>query len=60
VRQLFQQRRKVLRTTLASAAAAIGRSPPELDPAALEARAEQFSPAVILAWWRSCRPLSPQ
>lgn len=59
VRQLFQQRRKVLRTTLAAAAAAIGRLPPELEGPAPEARAEQFAPAAILAWWRACRP-TPQ
>lgn len=60
VRQLFQQRRKVLRTTLALAAAAIGRLPPELDGPTQEARAEQFATGVILAWWRSCRPLPPR
>ena len=59
VRQLFQQRRKVLRKTIAAAAAAIGRLPPELEPAARGARAEQFPPAVILAWWRACRQLPP-
>ena len=60
VRQLFQQRRKVLRTTIAAAAAAIGRLPPELDGPSQEARAEQFTPGEILAWWRACRPLPPQ
>lgn len=56
VRQLFQQRRKVLRTTLPAAAAAIGRLPPVLDDAALGGRAEQVSPDTLVAWWQACRP----
>ncbi len=55
VRQLFQQRRKVLRTTMAAAAAAIGRLPPELPEAELRGRAEQFAPETLVAWWRGCR-----
>jgi 16S rRNA (adenine1518-N6/adenine1519-N6)-dimethyltransferase len=54
VRQLFQQRRKVLRTTLQAAAAAIGRQPPVRTAAELQARAEQLAPDTIAAWWRDC------
>lgn len=56
VRQLFQQRRKVLRTTLASAAAAIGRRSPPRSAAELAQRAEQLAPDTIAAWWRDCPP----
>ncbi|MBL8751141.1 MAG: ribosomal RNA small subunit methyltransferase A [Planctomycetes bacterium] len=56
VRALFQQRRKVLRTTLPAAAAAIGRTAPVLDDAELGGRAEQASVASIVGWWRSCTP----
>jgi 16S rRNA (adenine1518-N6/adenine1519-N6)-dimethyltransferase len=58
VRQLFQQRRKVLRTTLPAAALAIGCAPPELSPAELAGRAEQVAPDTLVAWWRGCRPLA--
>lgn len=54
VRQLFQQRRKVLRTTLPSAAAAIGRLPPPRVVTELAMRAEQLAPDTIAAWWRDC------
>jgi 16S rRNA (adenine1518-N6/adenine1519-N6)-dimethyltransferase len=56
VRQLFQQRRKVLRTTLAQAAAAIGRRAPSLPAQQGQLRAEQLPPAAVLALWRSCAP----
>lgn len=55
VRQLFQQRRKVLRTTLPAAASAIGRQPPALDEQALGGRAELVPPDTLVAWWRACR-----
>lgn len=57
VRQLFQQRRKVLRTTLPAAAAAIGCAPPPLAPELLAGRAEQLSPDTLVAWWQQCTPL---
>lgn len=57
VRQLFQQRRKVLRTTLPAAAAAIGCAPPSLPPELLAGRAEQLAPDTLVAWWRQCTPL---
>lgn len=57
VRQLFQQRRKVLRTTLPAAAAAIGCAAPALAPELLAGRAEQLSPDTLVAWWRQCTPL---
>ena len=56
VRQLFQQRRKVLRTTLPAAAAAIGRRPPLLDDAVLAGRAELVAPDTLVAWWQGCCP----
>jgi 16S rRNA (adenine1518-N6/adenine1519-N6)-dimethyltransferase len=55
VRQLFQQRRKVLRTTLPRAAEAIGALPPELPAAVLAGRAEQVDPDTLVAWWRGCQ-----
>jgi len=55
VRLMFQQRRKVLRTTLPRAAEAIGALPPELPPAVLAGRAEQVDPDTLVAWWRGCR-----
>jgi 16S rRNA (adenine1518-N6/adenine1519-N6)-dimethyltransferase len=51
VRQLFQQRRKVLRTTLALACAAIGRAVPERTAAELQLRAEQLAPDTLARWW---------
>lgn len=54
VRQLFQQRRKVLRTTLPAAAAAIGKGPPPLGPEQLMARAEAIDPDTLVAWWAGC------
>jgi len=54
VRQLFQQRRKVLRTTVVQAAAAIGRTAPQLEPTQAQLRAEQLAPAEVLALWRAC------
>jgi 16S rRNA (adenine1518-N6/adenine1519-N6)-dimethyltransferase len=51
VRQLFQQRRKVLRTTLAAACAAIGRRLPERTAAELQQRAEQLDPDTLARWW---------
>lgn len=59
VRQLFQQRRKVLRTTLPAAARAIGCSPPELPAAVLEQRAEQVPPDTVVQWFCAAR-LRPQ
>lgn len=56
VRQLFQQRRKVLRKTLPAAAAAIGRVPPELPDEVLGRRAEQLAPDAVAALWRQLRP----
>ncbi len=56
VRALFQQRRKVLRTTLPAAAAAIGRNAPVLSDAVLGGRAEQASVASIVEWWLGCSP----
>ena len=57
VRQLFQQRRKVLRTTLPAAAAVIGRHAAARTEAELQGRAEQLAPDTIVSWWRDCRPL---
>ncbi len=56
VRALFQQRRKVLRTTLARAAAAIGRQPPHLAEARATLRAEQLAPADLVRLWRDLVP----
>ena len=58
VRQLFQQRRKVLRTTLVAAADAIGGLPPELPAAVLEQRAEQVAPDELVRWFLGVRPRS--
>lgn len=55
VRQLFQQRRKVLRKTLAAAAAAVGKLPPVLSEVELQGRAEQVAPDVLIQWWQACR-----
>ena len=57
VRQLFQQRRKVLRTTLPAAAAVIGRHAAARTEAEVQGRAEQLAPDTIVSWWRDCRPL---
>lgn len=54
VRALFQQRRKVLRTTLARAAEAIQRRIPVLEPTILGSRAEAHGPDTVAGWWRSC------
>lgn len=54
VRQLFQQRRKVLRTTVAQAAEHIGRKAPRLSDAQQQLRAEQLGPAQVLELWRAC------
>lgn len=54
VRRLFGQRRKTLRTTVAAAAAELGRAPPELPEAVSGLRAEQLSPDELVALWRSC------
>jgi len=51
VRHLFQQRRKVLRTTLAMACAAIGRRQPPRSDAELQQRAEQLAPDSLAQWW---------
>ncbi len=56
VRQLFQQRRKVLRTTLPVAAAAAGRVAPELPADVLSARAETMGPEPLVALFQQCRP----
>ena len=58
LRQLFQQRRKVLRTTLPAAAAAIGMQPPVLPATALAGRAEELDPDTLVQWWQGCRPQS--
>lgn len=54
VRALFRQRRKVMRTTLPRAAAAIGRAPPELSPEVLGSRAETHAPDAVVGWWKKC------
>jgi 16S rRNA (adenine1518-N6/adenine1519-N6)-dimethyltransferase len=51
VRQLFQQRRKALRTTLPAAAAAAGHAPVAWDDALLGGRAEAAAPDEIARWW---------
>lgn len=58
VRHLFRQRRKVLRTTLATAATAVGKGLPVLDGTTMGGRAEQFAPDVVVDWWRraDCLP----
>lgn len=53
LRQLFQQRRKVLRTTLPAAAAAIGRQAPVLPAAEQSLRAEQLGADALVAYWRA-------
>lgn len=55
VRQLFQQRRKVLRTTLPAAAAAVGRLPVALGPDELGRRAEEIDPDTLASWWARCQ-----
>lgn len=52
VRQLFQQRRKALRTTLPAAAAAVGCAPPALPAEVLAARAEAIAPDTLVQWWQ--------
>ncbi|MFY9342743.1 MAG: 16S rRNA (adenine(1518)-N(6)/adenine(1519)-N(6))-dimethyltransferase RsmA [Planctomycetota bacterium] len=56
LRHLFQQRRKVLRTTLPAAAAAVGRLPPPLAGAELALRAEAIAPDTLVQWWLACPP----
>ncbi|MEO6593396.1 MAG: 16S rRNA (adenine(1518)-N(6)/adenine(1519)-N(6))-dimethyltransferase RsmA [Planctomycetota bacterium] len=56
VRQLFQQRRKVLRTTLAAAAAAIGKKQPRLGETDSRSRAEQHGAETLVGWWAACEP----
>lgn len=56
VRALFRQRRKVLRTTLPAAAAAVGKILTPSPPIDLAARAEQFGADTIVDWWRLCVP----
>ncbi|MBM3963222.1 MAG: hypothetical protein FJ306_15195, partial [Planctomycetes bacterium] len=51
VRQLFQQRRKALRTTLPAAVAAAGRPPVAWPDAVLQGRAEQADADTIARWW---------
>lgn len=51
VRQLFQQRRKALRTTLPAAAVAAGHAPVAWEDALLAGRAEAAAPDVIAQWW---------
>lgn len=53
LRQLFQQRRKVLRTTLPAAAAAIGRPAPELPASEQALRAEQLAADALVGFWRA-------
>jgi len=57
VRHLFRQRRKVLRTTLASAASAVGKGVPPLAETVLAGRAEQFAPDAVVGWWRAAAGL---
>lgn len=52
VRVLFQQRRKMLRTTLPAAALAIGRQPVALAAAELAGRAEEFPADQLVRWWQ--------
>ncbi|MCC7397111.1 MAG: ribosomal RNA small subunit methyltransferase A [Planctomycetes bacterium] len=59
VRELFRQRRKVLRHTLPAAAAAAGVVPPNLAAEVLAQRAEQLDAGVLLEWWRACTPGRP-
>lgn len=54
VRALFQQRRKVLRSTLPQAAAAVGLAAPPVGAAVLAGRAEKYAPDVIAGWWQAC------
>jgi len=51
VRQLFQQRRKALRTTLPAAAAAAGHRPLSWEEALLAGRAEAAAADDIAGWW---------
>jgi 16S rRNA (adenine1518-N6/adenine1519-N6)-dimethyltransferase len=51
VRQLFQQRRKALRTTLPAAVAAAGLRPVAWPDAVLQGRAEQADADTIASWW---------
>lgn len=52
VRQLFQQRRKALRTTLPAAATAAGHQPVAWEETLLAGRAEAATADVIAGWWR--------
>ncbi len=54
VRQLFQQRRKVLRTTLPAAAAVIRRTAVALSADDLGRRAESVDPDTLARWWAGC------
>ena len=56
VRALFGQRRKVVRTTIMRAAAAIGGQPPKLGDEVGGKRAEQLSPEQLVELWSRCRP----
>jgi 16S rRNA (adenine1518-N6/adenine1519-N6)-dimethyltransferase len=59
VRQLFQQRRKALRTTLPAAVTAAGLQPVPWEDALLAGRAEAASPDTIAGWWaRAVAPSS--
>jgi len=55
-RTLFGKRRKVLRTTLAEAAAAIGGQLPALGEALLARRAETLTPRELLDLWARTAP----
>lgn len=59
VRVLFGKRRKVLRTTLAEAAAAIGRELPAAPDAMLQRRAETLSPEEMVALFLAVRGAAP-
>lgn len=59
VRVLFGKRRKVLRTTLAEAAAALQRPLPSLAADVLQQRAEALSPAALVALWRQVAGATP-
>lgn len=54
LRQLFQQRRKALRTTLPAAATALGRTPPVLSAQDLAQRAEHVDADTLGRWWLAC------
>ena len=58
LRQLFAQRRKTLRTTIAAAVRGLGWTLPELPVEVTSRRAEQLSLAELLELFRLCHPES--